>query len=89
MLFEGDVTPLAAEAKRYLTTIESFHDSGYNRFSINPHELDLPEEFSLMELDSDLVVSAIKKAEDSDSIVLRAFNPAQQTVKGRAAEASR
>ena len=33
-----------------------------------------------MELDSDLVVSAIKKAEDSDSIVLRMFNPAQQSV---------
>lgn len=73
----GDVATagVARQAKQFLSPIESFHDSGFNRFSINRVEKKLADEFSLLTLDSRLAVSAIKKAEDSEAIILRMFNP--------------
>jgi 2-O-(6-phospho-alpha-D-mannosyl)-D-glycerate hydrolase len=73
----GDVVAakIANAAKRFLTPVESFQDSGYNRFSINRGPQSLQDEFSVLSFDSPLVVSAVKKAEDKDALVVRAFNP--------------
>jgi mannosylglycerate hydrolase len=74
---QGDVASagVARLAKQFLSPVESFHNSGFNRFSINSAQQNLADEYSLLRLDSELVVSAVKKAEDSEAIIIRMFNP--------------
>jgi mannosylglycerate hydrolase len=55
--------------------------SGYDRFSINRGPVDLPETFSLARLRGPLVVSAVKKAEERDAFLIRAFNPSLRPVE--------
>ncbi len=78
--FEGDPTVAVGMARRFLSGVRSFHVSGYNKFSLNRGALDLPDSYSLFALDSPLVVSAVKKAEDSEALVLRTFNPSMRSV---------
>ena len=74
----ADPAVAARAARRFLSPIKFFHVSGYNKFSLNRGPADLPDQFSLLELDSAMVVSAVKKAEDHEALVLRAVNPAMQ-----------
>lgn len=83
LLHKGDVisAKVANIAKRYLTPVESFHDSGYNRFSINRGPQTLPDVFSVLSLNTQLVVSAVKKTEDGEALLVRLFNPSNETVE--------
>jgi mannosylglycerate hydrolase len=80
-LFDGPPEAMAKTARRYLSRPESFHLSGYDRFSINRGPVDLPETFSLARLRGPLVVSAVKKAEERDAFLIRAFNPSLRPVE--------
>ena len=73
--FAGAPAQTARPARRFLSGVQSFHVSGYNKFSLNRGQADLPDRYSLLKWDSELAVSAVKKAEDRDALVLRAFNP--------------
>lgn len=75
----GDVVAAGVSklAKQYLSPVESFHDSGFNRFSINTAQQNLSDEYSVLTFESPLTVSAIKKAEDHEALVIRAFNSSQ------------
>tara|TARA_R110002167_G_scaffold220460_5_gene425074 strand:- start:4221 stop:6881 length:2661 start_codon:yes stop_codon:yes gene_type:complete len=79
---QGDVVEanVAKLAKQYLSPIESFHDNGFNRFSINTGEQNLADEYSVLTFNSFLTISAVKKAEDHDAILIRAFNPGWDNV---------
>lgn len=76
--FTGAPAQTARPARRFLSGVQSFHVSGYNKFSLNRGQADLPDRYSLLKWDSELAVSAVKKAEDRDALVLRAFNPSME-----------
>ncbi|MCI5839423.1 MAG: glycosyl hydrolase-related protein [Peptoniphilaceae bacterium] len=46
-----------------------------NNFVISKEEKNLPKDFSLLEVDSKAVISALKKSEESNSLILRLYNP--------------
>ena len=49
-----------------------------------PHAGELPKEMSFLKLEPQaLVLSAVKRAERSDALIVRAFNPTAETVRGR------
>src|SRR5690606_18858350 len=73
--FAGKPSGLAALVRRYLADVPSFHASTYPRFALNRQAPDLPDTYSLADIDGPLVVSAVKKAEDEDALLIRAFNP--------------
>jgi mannosylglycerate hydrolase len=81
-LFEGSPELMAGAARRYLSGVESFHLGKHHKFSINRGAVDLPGSFSLATLHGPLVVSAVKKAEDREAFLVRAFNPARHAVDG-------
>jgi len=76
--FEGEPAATANVARRFLAPVRAFHVSGYNKFSLNCGAPDLPDRYSVLALDSTLPVSAIKKAEDREALLLRVFNPSSQ-----------
>ena len=52
-------------------------------FQASPHEGMLPPEYSFFSINSSgLILSAIKKAEDRNSVILRVFNPAEDIREG-------
>jgi len=66
---------VAKLAKTYLTPIVCYNKIPYNAIKLNPSEVDTPINFSLFEEKSDnLVLSALKKSEQSDAYVLRYYN---------------
>src|SRR5690606_30161002 len=73
--FAGGPSGLAALARRYLADVPSFHAGPYPRFALNRRAPDLPDTYSLAEIDGSLVTSAVKKAEDREALLIRAFNP--------------
>src|SRR5690606_21030482 len=73
--FAGAPSTLAALARRYLADVPSFHAGAYPRFALNRQAPDLPDACSLAEVGGPLVVSAVKKAEDCEALLIRAFNP--------------
>jgi mannosylglycerate hydrolase len=77
--FNGEPGRVAKIARRFLSRVRAYHVSGHNKFSLNRGPADLPEHYSLMEFESGLPVSAVKKAEDSEALILRAFNPSLQS----------
>ena len=70
----ADPSVAARAARRFLSGVRIFQVSAYNKFSLNRGEQDLPDHYSVLKFDSPLAVSAVKKAEDREAIVLRAFN---------------
>jgi len=64
------------EAERFNYPLVATMSGGGNRG-------DLPGEYSFMEIKgNNLILSAFKKAEDSDAIVLRVFNPSERNLQG-------
>jgi mannosylglycerate hydrolase len=80
-LFRGEVAPLASEARRFLAPAQAYHVNEFNKFSLNSGPRDLAARYSMMSMDSPMVVSAIKRAEDDDALVLRMFNPFDRAVE--------
>jgi mannosylglycerate hydrolase len=86
-LFAGRPQQAAGDAARYLAAPLAFHLGRHHKFSINRGPRDLPPDFSLAALHGPLVVAAVKKAEDRDACLVRAFNPDAQAVSGARLEA--
>jgi mannosylglycerate hydrolase len=85
-LFAGQAEQAARDARCFLTPPLCFQLGRYQRFSINRGARDLPDSYSLAALHGPVVVSAVKKAEDRDAYLVRAFNPHFEPVSGVALE---
>ena len=47
----------------------------YNAMKLNPVSFSTPESYSVMNAEGKAVISAVKKAEDQNRLVIRLFNP--------------
>ncbi|MDY0393747.1 glycoside hydrolase family 38 C-terminal domain-containing protein [Virgibacillus halophilus] len=69
-------------AKEYTTEIQTYNKIPYNAMKLNPSGINTPASFSLLrEMNSDTVLSVLKKAEKEDELVLRIYNPSEQGVE--------
>jgi len=80
-------------AKEFTTPIQFYNKIPYNAMKLNASNVSAPLDFSLLtEENETLVLSALKKAEKSDDIVLRYFNATDQnqelSLKSHLTEAS-
>lgn len=65
-------------AKEYSSSITAYNKIPYNAMKLNASEFNTPENYSLLEIEGDLTVGAIKKSEYKDGIILRVFNPSDE-----------
>lgn len=54
-------------------------DSGWSQFKMNPHNIVFPNHYSLLTWDSELHFSTLKKAQNQESLILRGWNPTNET----------
>ena len=80
----GDVfnAKTAHEAKEYLVPEMLYQVTDKTMFVINRPDKKLPPQKSLMSMESDTIVSAIKKAEGEDGMLIRTFNPDFKNISG-------
>lgn len=65
--------------KEWLTPIVSYNKMEHNAMKLNPVSFVVPSSFSLLQVEAnDSVLSTLKKAENSDMLVLRYFNPTSE-----------
>lgn len=71
---------IAQLAKRYTTPIIAYNKIPHDAMKLNPSGIPTPMSYSLCQLDgaTDAVLSVLKKAEKSDSIIARFYNPSQE-----------
>lgn len=79
--FTGD--PLAAgvmqQARAAMTPVRCYHKLPYDAMKLNPAPFCTPRRFSLLAMaEQGPVLSALKKAEDRDELVVRVYNPDEQ-----------
>ncbi len=71
----------ASQAAHQLNTADcTFQVKKYNDFQLNPTGKQIPSSFSLLELDSSVVLSTVKKTESGAGYAVRFFNPTWSTV---------
>lgn len=66
-------------ARDYLTPIRCYNKMPYNAMKLNlaPHQT--PHHYSLLEMPrSGVMLSALKKAEDREELIIRCYNPSEQ-----------
>ncbi|MGR5093895.1 mannosylglycerate hydrolase [Vibrio maritimus] len=69
---------LMAEARDNVTPIQCYNKIPYNAMKLNVGEQDKPLTYSLLNKGKKgTVLSALKKAEDDDALILRVYNPAE------------
>ncbi|MGN2614143.1 mannosylglycerate hydrolase [Aliivibrio fischeri] len=67
-----------AEARDNVTPIQCYNKIPYNAMKLNVGEQNLPLTFSLLEKEKKgAVLSVLKKAEDSNALILRVYNPSE------------
>ncbi|MBS4208521.1 mannosylglycerate hydrolase [Bacillus sp. FJAT-50079] len=67
---------VARMAKEYLTPVETYNKIPYNAMKLNVADVKTPLEYSfLQEVQPNVVLSTLKKAEKENQFVLRFFNP--------------
>ncbi len=72
---------IARDAKEYTTPIEYYNKMPYNAMKLNAVDFTTPYEFSLFEVDSaDFITSVVKKAQDKEGIIVRAYQVSQPEV---------
>ena len=81
-LFSFSGTPenagVAQQAQSWLTPVQCYNKIPWDAMKLNRASLTTPESYSLLALSpTGCVLSAIKKAEDRDELILRLFNPSQ------------
>lgn len=79
-----DNDEIAMAAKEYTTPIQTYNKMPYNAMKLNESNKHVPYQYSLLNInDSPFILTALKKAEYSDSFILRGYNPInnQITVK--------
>lgn len=66
------------KAKEYSSRFSIYNKMPYNAMKLNPISFNVPDSYSLLKLEGKSVVSAIKKAEDQNKLVIRIFNPSRE-----------
>lgn len=67
---------IAIVAKEYTTPIQTYNKMPYNAMKLNESNKHVPYQYSLLTIkDSPFILSALKKAEYSESFILRGYNP--------------
>ncbi|BEE13314.1 mannosylglycerate hydrolase [Aeromonas veronii] len=68
-------------ARSYLTPVRCYNKIPFDAMKLNKASFTTPLHFSLLSMDpSGPVLSALKKAEDEEALVIRVYNPSEQAV---------
>lgn len=63
-------------AKEYITPVITYNKMPYHAMKLNPTDIKVPYQYSLLKIEEKrLIVSALKKAEKADELILRCYNP--------------
>ena len=84
-LFSFSGTPessgVTQQAKAWLTPVQCYNKIPWDAMKLNRASFTTPESYSLLALSpTGCVLSALKKAEDRDELILRLFNPSESSV---------
>ena len=86
MTFSGSpsVAGIAQHARSWLTPVQCYNKIPWTAMKLNPAGFETPTAFSLMTMSTvGCMLSAFKKAEDRDELIVRIFNPDEhQTSEG-------
>jgi len=64
------------QAKEYITPMITYNKMPYHAMKLNPTEIRVPYQYSLIKIEEKrLILSALKKAEKADELILRFYNP--------------
>ncbi len=64
------------QAKEYITPVITYNKMPYHAMKLNPAEIRVPYQYSLLNIEEKrLILSALKKAEKADELILRCYNP--------------
>lgn len=80
--FSGDPlnAGVAQQARRWLTPVQCYNKIPWNAMKLNPAPQVTPEHYSLLTLPpTGCQLSALKKAEDREALIVRLFNPSDET----------
>jgi mannosylglycerate hydrolase len=66
------------DVERARSKLHAWLATGWSRFRSNPHGRIFPHHFSVLSWDTDLHFSVLKKAQHSDALVVRGWNPSAQ-----------
>lgn len=67
------------DVERARGNLHTWLATGWSRFRTNPHGRVFPPHYSVLTWDSELHFSTLKKAQQSDALVVRGWNPSMQT----------
>ncbi len=83
LAFTTNLVEVPTLAKEYLTPIVSYNKMPFNAIKMNSWGLTTPVNFSLLNIkQTELIMSVLKKAEQSNTLLLRIYNPSDRTVTG-------
>ncbi|WMY73791.1 glycoside hydrolase family 38 C-terminal domain-containing protein [Buttiauxella selenatireducens] len=68
------------DVERVRGNLHAWLATGWSRFRTNPHGRVFPPHFSILSWDTELHFSTLKKAQHSDALVVRAWNPTARTL---------
>lgn len=69
-----------SDIENWRTPLISYLDTGWSRFRTNPHGQTFPHSHSVLSWDSNLHFSVLKKAQHSDALIIRGWNPSSETL---------
>lgn len=73
---------VAEVAKEFLTPLIGYMKTNYTVFVLNPSSIQVPAEYSLFKLNSNLILSAAKKAENAEALIIRVIKSPQEKNEG-------
>lgn len=81
LTFTKNRVEIAQDEKNYLTQVETYNQMPYHAMKLNKSKQKTPTSFSLFHVkNKELVMTTVKKAEDSIELLTRFYNPSQQNV---------
>lgn len=84
LAFTTHVGEAAKLAKEYVTPVVCYNKMPYNAMKLNPAERQTPYLYSLMSLEGrEVILSALKKAEKSEALVIRCYNAGEEGSVGQ------
>jgi len=78
-LHAGENADFWQQVEQWRTPVAGWLDSGWARFKTNPHQRQFPSTYSLLNWDTPLHFSTLKKAQHDEALILRGWNPGSQT----------
>lgn len=74
-----DKEHLSQKAKEYLTPLITYNKMPYNAMKLNPSEIHVPYNYSLIKINNpQITISAVKKEENGNGILMRYYNATTQ-----------